>query len=110
MFETGERVHIENGPKRVRTYIGGEFIADTKRLKLVWEVPFTPAACGPTRTPGPAQHLSSPYISMCLQIRLHSRLFLPRLYLVRSPEQTIGFDSAQRLGSQRERRQTAFHN
>src|SRR5215467_7974570 len=43
MSETGERVHIEDGPKRVRTYLGGKAIADTKRLKLVWEVPYYPA-------------------------------------------------------------------
>jgi len=43
MSETRERVHIEDGPKRVRTYIGGKLIADTKRLKLVWEVPYYPA-------------------------------------------------------------------
>lgn len=28
MSETRERVHIEDGPKRVGTYLGGEFIAD----------------------------------------------------------------------------------
>ena len=43
MSETKERVHIEDGPKRVRTYLGGELIADTKHLKLVWEVPYYPA-------------------------------------------------------------------
>ena len=43
MSETPERIHIENGAKRVRTYLGGELIADTKRLKLVWEVPYYPA-------------------------------------------------------------------
>jgi len=43
MSETRERVHIEDGPKRVHTYFGGELIADTKRLKLVWEVPYWPA-------------------------------------------------------------------
>jgi len=43
MSETRERVHIEGGPKRVRTYLGGKLIADTKRLKLVWEVPYYPA-------------------------------------------------------------------
>src|SRR5215510_9829505 len=43
MSETKERVHIEDGPKRVRTYLGGEIIADTKRLKLVWEIPYYPA-------------------------------------------------------------------
>jgi hypothetical protein len=40
MSEIRERVHIEDGPKRVRAYLGGELIADTKRLKLVWEVPY----------------------------------------------------------------------
>ena len=43
MTENRERVHIEDGLKRVRTYFGGELIADTKRLKLVWEVPYYPA-------------------------------------------------------------------
>ena len=43
MSEMRERVHIEEGPKRVRAYLGGELIADTKRLKLVWEVPYYPA-------------------------------------------------------------------
>src|SRR5215471_5246605 len=43
MFETRERVHIEEGPKRVRTYLGGKLIADSKHLKLVWEVPYYPA-------------------------------------------------------------------
>src|SRR5215467_15290814 len=43
MSETQERLHIEDGPKRVRTYFGGKLIADTKRLKLVWEVPYYPA-------------------------------------------------------------------
>jgi uncharacterized protein (DUF427 family) len=38
MSEIRERVHIEDGPKRVRAYLGGELIADTKRLQLVWEV------------------------------------------------------------------------
>src|SRR5204862_202349 len=36
-------VRIEDGPKRVRTYLGGELIADTTRPKLVWEVPYYPA-------------------------------------------------------------------
>jgi len=43
MSENRERVHIEGGAKRVRTYFGGKLIADTKRLKLVWEVPYCPA-------------------------------------------------------------------
>jgi uncharacterized protein (DUF427 family) len=43
MSKTQERIPIEDGPKRVRTYLGGELIADTKHLKLVWEVPYYPA-------------------------------------------------------------------
>src|ERR671919_2950961 len=43
MAQTRDRVHIEDGPKQVRTYLGGELIADTKRPKLVWEVPYYPA-------------------------------------------------------------------
>jgi uncharacterized protein (DUF427 family) len=50
MSETRERVHIEDGPKRVRAYLGGELIADTKRLKLVWEVPSTPRTTSRGRT------------------------------------------------------------
>ena len=41
--EVRGRVHIEDGPKRVRTYLGGVLIADTIRPKLVWEVPYYPA-------------------------------------------------------------------
>jgi uncharacterized protein (DUF427 family) len=36
-------VRVEDGPKRVRTYLGGELVADTVRVKLVWEVPYFPA-------------------------------------------------------------------
>jgi uncharacterized protein (DUF427 family) len=43
MAETRGRVRIEDGPKRVRTYLGGELIADTKQPKLVWEIPYYPA-------------------------------------------------------------------
>ena len=41
--ESRGRVRVENGPKRVRTYLGGELVADTIRPKLVWEVPYYPA-------------------------------------------------------------------
>lgn len=37
------RVRIEAGAKRVRTYLGGEVVADTTRPVLVWEVPYYPA-------------------------------------------------------------------
>jgi uncharacterized protein (DUF427 family) len=43
MAETPEPVHVEDGPKRVRTYLGGEVIADTTHPKLVWEIPHYPA-------------------------------------------------------------------
>ncbi|HEV3449574.1 MAG TPA: DUF427 domain-containing protein [Acidimicrobiia bacterium] len=37
------RVEIEPGAKRVRTYLGGEVVADTHQPLLVWEVPYYPA-------------------------------------------------------------------
>jgi len=43
MSEIRERVHIEDGAKRVRTYFGGKVIADSRRIKLVWEIPYYPA-------------------------------------------------------------------
>jgi uncharacterized protein (DUF427 family) len=43
MPEPRNEVRIEDGPKRVRTYLGGELIADTKHPKLVWEIPYYPA-------------------------------------------------------------------
>ncbi len=36
------RVKVENGLKRVRTYLGGVPIADSTRVKLVWEKPYYP--------------------------------------------------------------------
>jgi len=41
--ETRGRVRIEDGPKRVRVYLGGELVADSTSTKLVWEVPYYPA-------------------------------------------------------------------
>lgn len=41
--EVRGRVHIEEGAKRVRVYLGGVPIADTIRPRLVWEVPHYPA-------------------------------------------------------------------
>jgi uncharacterized protein (DUF427 family) len=43
-----DRLRIEEGPKRIRTYLGGELIADTTRVKLVWEVPYYPTYYFPT--------------------------------------------------------------
>ncbi len=36
------RVRIEDSPKRVRAYLGGTAVADSTRVKLVWEVPYYP--------------------------------------------------------------------
>ncbi len=36
-------MRIEESAKRVRTYLGGELVADTTRPRLVWEIPYYPA-------------------------------------------------------------------
>ncbi len=36
------RVRVENSQKRVRVYLGGRPVADSKRVKLVWEKPYYP--------------------------------------------------------------------
>ena len=36
------RVRVETGSKRVRTYLGGEVVADTTTPLLVWERPYYP--------------------------------------------------------------------
>ena len=36
------RVRIEDGQKRVRVYLGGEVVADTTNVTLVWEKPYYP--------------------------------------------------------------------
>ena len=43
MSDSRDRVRIEEGAKRVRTYLGGELVADTRHPKLVWEIPYYPA-------------------------------------------------------------------
>ncbi len=35
-------VRVERGPKRVRAYLNGELVADTRRPFLVWERPYYP--------------------------------------------------------------------
>ena len=37
------RVRVETGLKRIRTYLGGSLVADTRQPFLVWEIPFYPA-------------------------------------------------------------------
>lgn len=39
---TRGRVRVERGTKRIRTYLGGELVADTARPLLVWERPYYP--------------------------------------------------------------------
>jgi uncharacterized protein (DUF427 family) len=36
------RVRVERGAKRIRTFLGGELVADTTRPLLVWEKPYYP--------------------------------------------------------------------
>src|SRR3984957_6224539 len=36
-------VRVEPSAKRVRAYLGGRVVADTRRPSLVWEVPYYPA-------------------------------------------------------------------
>ncbi len=42
MASSRGRVRVENGQKRVRVYSGGEVIADSRNVKLVWEKPWYP--------------------------------------------------------------------
>src|SRR5690349_3309376 len=42
MAEKTRGIRIEQGPKRVRAYLGGELVADTKTPFLVWEWPYFP--------------------------------------------------------------------
>ena len=39
---THGRIRVEDGAKRVRVVLGGEVIADTTNIKLVWEKPYYP--------------------------------------------------------------------
>ena len=43
MAKTAGRVHTETGRKRVRAYLDGELVADTRQPLLVWEWPYFPA-------------------------------------------------------------------
>ncbi|HUZ21323.1 MAG TPA: DUF427 domain-containing protein [Acidimicrobiales bacterium] len=40
---TRGRVRVEQSPKRVRAYLGGELVLDTLAPRLVWEVPYFPS-------------------------------------------------------------------
>jgi uncharacterized protein (DUF427 family) len=41
--ETRGSVRVEQGAKRVRVYLAGRLVADTRRPFLVWEIPYYPA-------------------------------------------------------------------
>ena len=43
MAEKTRGIRVEQGPKRVRAYLGGELVADTHHPLLVWEIPNYPA-------------------------------------------------------------------
>jgi uncharacterized protein (DUF427 family) len=43
MVEHRGNVRVESSQKRVRTYLGGELVADTSRPMYVWEIPYYPA-------------------------------------------------------------------
>lgn len=43
MVEQRGNVRVESSQKRVRTYLGGELVADTARPMYVWEIPYYPA-------------------------------------------------------------------
>jgi uncharacterized protein (DUF427 family) len=40
---TRGRVRVERSQKRVRVYLGGELVADSREPRLVWEIPHYPA-------------------------------------------------------------------
>jgi uncharacterized protein (DUF427 family) len=42
MPEKSRGIKIEQGPKRVRAFLAGELVADTRRPVLVWEWPYYP--------------------------------------------------------------------
>lgn len=42
MAEQRGRVKVETSQKRIRAYVGGHLVADSKRAVLVWEVPYYP--------------------------------------------------------------------
>ena len=42
MTKTAGRVRTETGRKRVRAYLGGDLVADTRAPVLVWEWPYFP--------------------------------------------------------------------
>ena len=54
MGKTAGRIRVEKGRKRVRAYLGGELVADTRNPLLVWEFPNFPAYYFPAATFGPS--------------------------------------------------------
>ncbi len=55
MAKTAGRIRVETGHKRVRAFLGGELVADTRQPVLVWEWPYFPVVLLPGwRRPGQA--------------------------------------------------------
>ena len=48
MAQRRGRVRVEDGHKRIRAYLGGEVIADSANVKMVWEKPYYPVYYFPT--------------------------------------------------------------
>ena len=48
MAQQRGRVRVEDGHKRIRAYLGGEVIADSANVKMVWEKPYYPVYYFPT--------------------------------------------------------------
>ncbi len=42
-------VQVETSPKRVRIYLSGELVADTREALLVWEIPVLSRVLRPRR-------------------------------------------------------------
>jgi uncharacterized protein (DUF427 family) len=47
-------VRVEPSPKRVRAYLAGRLVADTRRPSLVWEIPYYPRTTSPRTTWSPS--------------------------------------------------------
>jgi uncharacterized protein (DUF427 family) len=75
------RVKVEGGQKRVRTYLGGELVADTRHPLLVWEVPYYPTYYFPEADvraalipAGPGQRSPSRGDAMLFDIKVATRV------------------------------------
>jgi uncharacterized protein (DUF427 family) len=49
IIDRAGRIGVEQGGKRVRAYLGGEVVADSRQPRLVWEVPYYPVYYFPVK-------------------------------------------------------------